>query len=584
MNTIQELFHLCTKNEKKPYSCIKYLKNRYDCKSFILDIYRIQGSMGAHPASHAAAQIPIENLHLHNDWLADIYSKRGLFDILLRFYCQAIETNVTQNRGQDGSGSILSIKPGQQILERNTISLIKDFLEVRFTISFAGKKSLFLGNETKDLVSDLEHAVNSFISKVNSEKEEIQSYVEISKNHNAIQQELKKNNWTTFIGNDSKLARVSGTDDRPLSTEKGAISFHSPASLQRKIHLPDGSSVTGMIIPEGITLITGGGFHGKSTLLQAITKGIYPHIPGDGREFVVTRNDALPIRAEEGRSVRSIDISPFISNLPTGIDTRFFSTDRASGSTSQAAAIRESIDAGSQLLLFDEDRTAVNFMIIDKRMRELVGKENEPINPLVNTIRPIYKKQGVSFILVVGGIGEFLDRADCVISMKSYMPNDVTKEAKILCQNEVIDDEGVSEWLSSPPRYLAVSNLNPVYINKRLAKTIPTRIKPDRLSPWRLEYGEDILDLHHMEQLVDSGQTMTIGLVFYAMRKHLEKAKQHIGVNELVNLVFEDIEKEGLDILPTLNKVRNGFSVSIRPLDVLSAINRLRSLKILNEI
>lgn len=71
-----------------------------------------------------------------------------------------------------------------------------------------------------------------------------------------------------------------------------------------------------MGIPEGVTLIVGGGFHGKSTLLQALERGVYHHIAGDGREMVITRQDAVKVRAEDGRNIEKVNISAFINNLP----------------------------------------------------------------------------------------------------------------------------------------------------------------------------------------------------------------------------------------------------------------------------
>ena len=62
----------------------------------------------------------------------------------------------------------------------------------------------------------------------------------------------------------------------------------------------------------------------------------------------------MQVRAEDGRPVTGLDISPFINNLPRGRDTCQFSTEDASGSTSQAANIMEALEAEATSLLVDE--------------------------------------------------------------------------------------------------------------------------------------------------------------------------------------------------------------------------------------
>ncbi len=231
-----------------------------------------------------------------------------------------------------------------------------------------------------------------------------------------------------FIANGAILPRESGVSEKPLT--QGALPFLAPPSLEIEVELPNQGKIKGLGIKKGITLITGGGFHGKSTLLKALERGIYNHIPGDGREGVVTLESAVKIRAEDGRFIASTDISPFISNLPFNLDTQKFSTPNASGSTSQAANIIEALESKSKLLLLDEDTCATNFMIRDKRMQTLIHKEDEPITPFIDRVKELYTSFGVSTILVLGGCGDYLEVADTVIMMKNYKPLDVTLPAK----------------------------------------------------------------------------------------------------------------------------------------------------------
>ena len=176
------------------------------------------------------------------------------------------------------------------------------------------------------------------------------------------------------------LPRRSGVDDRPLEGG-GVVPFRSPESLRVVLQAPNAGSVPGMGVPVGVTLVVGGGFHGKSTLLRALEAGVYNHRPGDGRERVVSDPDTVKVRAEDGRAVAGVDISAFIDGLPLGQDTHHFTTPNASGSTSQAATIVEALESGAHALLVDEDTSATNFMLRDRRMQSLVPKDAEPITP-----------------------------------------------------------------------------------------------------------------------------------------------------------------------------------------------------------
>ena len=194
--------------------------------------------------------------------------------------------------------------------------------------------------------------------------------------------------------------------------------------------LPHAGKIQGMGIKKGITLIVGGGYHGKSTLLKALELGVYNHIAGDGREYVITDDTAMKIRAEDGRSIKKVDISMFINDLPNGKDTSAFCTEDASGSTSQAANVVEAMEAGAETFLIDEDTSATNFMIRDELMQRVVNREDEPITPFIDRIRELYEQYGISTILVAGSSGSYFHVADCIVQMNRYKPQEITAFAK----------------------------------------------------------------------------------------------------------------------------------------------------------
>jgi len=295
----------------------------------------------------------------------------------------------------------------------------------------AGRR--ILGNRAADLLTGEIPAIAGKALAFRSLPEgAAESFVNAVENHHHLRSQLEARSLAAFVPDGAVLPRGHGASERPLTD--GVVPFESPASLRVSLsllHPGDGPrEIHGMGIPEGVTLIVGGGFHGKSTLLQALARSVVPHVPGDGRELVVTRGDAVTIRAEEGRAVSSVDVSPFIRELPGGRPTTAFTTDNASGSTSQAASIVEALEAGSRLLLMDEDTSATNLMIRDARMQALVAREAEPIVALLDRVRELFEDHSVSTILVMGGSGDYLDAADTVIQLADYRPREVTAQAR----------------------------------------------------------------------------------------------------------------------------------------------------------
>jgi predicted ABC-class ATPase len=374
----------------------------------------------------------------------------------------------------------------------------------------------------------------------------------------------------SFIANGSILPRRSGISDLPLSRQT-AVEFISPPELEISLDTLHSGSIRGMGIPEGITLIIGGGFHGKSTLLSAIERGIYNHIPGDGREFSVSVDSCVKIRAEEGRSVKKVNISSFISNLPLKKNTEKFSTTNASGSTSQAANIIEALECRSRLLLLDEDTSATNFLIRDSVMQKIVPKTKEPITPFIDRVKNIYNDLGTSSVLVMGGSGDYFSVADTVIMMDTYRPFLVTEKAK-----EAINYAAEVRAIESGKNFTGITQRCPIpsSIDPYLGRKV--RIRARGLG--HIVFGAMDIDLSAVEQIVSTSQVNTVpGIIVYALRKGYID-----GINtimDILDLVFFDIEKKGLDVLSGYDGHPGSFAYA-RKFEVAAAINRLRSLQI----
>jgi predicted ABC-class ATPase len=567
----------------QPFHTIQKLRGCYHFPRFELSFIKMQGSPGANPASIASIKIPLQDSEIPEEYFKSAECKLALADFLIRRFRHGIDRFAQQNRGKDGSGSFGTIALSQKMLNRDSVLFGGDAVELRFIISLPAKEhGVFDAEQAWIMLSrELTAIVDAtfFYQRYEEPTQTLlQQFVDVQTTRAGIIRFMRQHGLIAFINNGARLPRLSGIDDRP-SACKSVNAFHSPASLQIDIPLPDGRSISGMGIKEGITCITGGGYHGKSTLMQAILAGVYAHIPGDGREYVVTRKDAFFIRAEEGRSIRNVDISPFIGDLPNGLKTACFSSDNASGSTSQAANIVEAIESGSHLLLFDEDTCATNFLVRDELIKKILDAAQEPIKPLYSTVRSLWQQHRISMIFVVGGLGYFLQKADTCLLMDHYHCRDITAQVRDRLGPIVDDDLPVADFAQS--RRLDADNFDPSYINQRLNKTVPKRIKDLRGAPRQLEYGMDLIDLEAVAQIAEAPQILAIGYCLLALRTQL---KQPGDRPETIRFWIDRLENElnnhGLDFL---EPDYPGTLSMPRKYEIAAAINRIRSLRIFQE-
>jgi predicted ABC-class ATPase len=413
MTNREHLRQLLLQLDGRGYKAYKEIKGSYTFTNFSLIIDRVQGDPFASP-SQLRVQVP-QSIADFPPNLYQTYSREiALRDYLTRQFDKEAR-DVSSRRGTGKSGLIAIVQVGQAILDRTSAFVSDEIVEVRFVVGLPARGRNILGRQAVEMLcEDIPEIVDKALKYSSLDKKKIQQQVETLEDADWLRQQLPQQGLVAFIPDGAILPRRSGVDERPMLTD--AVPFKSPATLQVEFTCPNRGLVTGMGIPTGVTLIVGGGYHGKSTLLKAIELGVYNHIPEDGRELVVTHPAAMKIRAEDGRSIAGVDISPFINQLPQDRSTRQFSTTNASGSTSQAANIMEALEAGAQLLLVDEDTAATNFMIRDRRMQQLIAKDKEPITPFIDKVRQLYTDYGVSTILVMGGSGDYFDVADTVIA------------------------------------------------------------------------------------------------------------------------------------------------------------------------
>lgn len=430
MNQSQDLKRLLESVDHKSYPAYKSAQGSYDFKDYILSIDHVQGDPFASP-SKVSVFVPRKINAFPSEYTDRPWKKTALEDYLLRCFSQEISRFNFKAKGSGKSGLIATSRPGQEVLERTACECTDSGITARFEVGFpAFGRTINSGELIKILFDFLPGCVRNVFIYKNRDPKQVRSVIELAEDQEFIRNELKRLNLVSFAADGSVLPRETGISDRPM---KGSVPFMSPASLSMTLNLPHHGPIRGMAVHRGITLIVGGGYHGKSTLLKALENGVYNHIAGDGREYVITDETAVKLRAEDGRSINNVDISLFINDLPNGRDTSRFSSEDASGSTSQAAAVIEGIEAGAAAFLIDEDTSATNFMLRDELMEKIVSRDKEPITPFIERARELYEKAGISTILVAGSSGAYFYIADTVIQMDSYRPCDITEQVKKAC-------------------------------------------------------------------------------------------------------------------------------------------------------
>ncbi|AEH44644.1 ABC transporter, ATPase, predicted [Thermodesulfatator indicus DSM 15286] len=542
------------------YGAYKELKGVYQFSEGTLFIDKVQSDPFA-PPSLLRLKIPGDLAQIPSHFYNNPSRKVGL-ENYLAYKASQLAQKFSRKIGTGKGGLIKVHGPGQEILPRTALELDDNGgIELRFFVGLPAAGRRILAKEAQKILLDYLPKLAKALCYPELDHTFLKAFVEINEDADFLRDRLKALGLIAFVADGSILPRASGIDPKPA---KNAVPFKAPDSLAVEIDLPNRGRVRGLGIRPGVTLIAGGGFHGKSTLLRALELGIYNHIPGDGRELVVTSPLAVKIRAEDGRKITGVDISPFINNLPLGLDTKSFTTDCASGSTSQAANIMEALELFADVLLIDEDTSATNFMIRDLRMQMLVSKEKEPITPFLDRVRELYEIFGVSSILVIGGCGDYLDVADTVIVMDNYLPKDATIEARNIIQKYPSNrlKEDVPPFKKPNSRYF-------------LPESFPKVSKsPKAKSRDTVLWGKEVIDLSAVEQIVSVDQTRAISL---ALPLLAEQIKQGKNLLEGLNFIEMTVKTKGLKCLSGMPR---GDLAFFRPMELAAALNRLRSLRV----
>lgn len=578
--------------DHRSYPAYKDLRGSYDFGDYILNIDHVQGDPFAAPSAVSVDLSP-SRAAFPPAFLSPAHRRTALEDFLVRLFGSAVYQYSKKAHGSGKSGLMAVSRPGQEILERSACTVNPDgSLSFRMEIGFPANGRTINSRELDKILFDfLPACVRYSLFYRSIDKRRIKAAVDLADDQAFIREELKKRGLCAFVADGSILPRESGVSELPL---KNAIPFSSPESLRVEMDLPHAGRITGMGIRRGITLIAGGGYHGKSTLLRALERGVYNHITGDGREFVVTDDTAMKIRAEDGRSIVRDDISLFISNLPGGRDTVRFSTENASGSTSQAAAVVEAVEAGAHVLLIDEDTSATNFMVRDELMQRVIAPDKEPITPFIDRARQLYEENGISTILALGSCGAWFYPADCILQMDEYRPLDITKKAKDAAsafdREKLPFADGPAAASSAydsgrtgngslagdaDARKISVLSTRRIPLSDRAYLSDRVKTKTMGLDGFVIDH--QTVDLRCVEQIVDAEQNACLAQCLIYARRHLMDGRKTLP--EIADAILGLIRDQGPGAAAEGSYVRTGYAAP-RKAEICAMLSRWRGLQI----
>ncbi|MBR5421180.1 MAG: ABC-ATPase domain-containing protein [Lachnospiraceae bacterium] len=562
---MKRLEQLLYDTDHKSYPAYKSLAGSYQFPGFTLSIDHVQGDPFAAPSALSVHMSAAQH-GIPKEYYESSHRRIMLSDYLLRGVYRILGSYSHRAKGSGKSGTLSVSCPHQEVLERSALGIdpVSGALILRFSAGFPAAGRTTLSMELKKMLMEYVPAcVKQTLVYSSLSAAELTKWIGLADDQKALRDRLSEAGLVAFVADGSVLPRASGVDDRPL---KDAVRFESPAEGRVSLPLPGGRSISGLGIKKGITLIVGGGYHGKSTLLKALERGVYDHIPGDGREYVITEDTAMKLRSEDGRSVKQLDISAFIQNLPNGRDTKCFSTEDASGSTSQAANTVEAVLSGSRTLLIDEDTSATNFMVRDALMQSVIHPEQEPIIPFIGRMRQLFAEHEVSTILVAGSSGAFFSVADHILQMKVYRPLDITETAKKAAVGETAPAECAALPLWKDTRIPLP--------NREITEAKKVKVRGSGTDS--VSVGHESVELRFVEQVVDNEQTNLLASMLRMLEERYFNGRDSLPC--CVDALYKAFLKNGFSAAAA-GRIPGNLAF-VRRQELMAMVNRYRALRL----
>ena len=586
MKSAADLSQLLERIDHRGYPAYKDIRGSYQFRGYMLSIDHVQGDPFAAP-SKVSVSVQGRVSGFPKALYENPARRIALQDELLRQFGYQAEKAAFKAKGSGKSGLISVSRPGQEILERSGCEIhpVTGDILLRMEVGLPANGRTINGREAIKIFFELIPAcVQKALYYQSLDSARLERIAELADDQSYIRRILSEKSLCAFVADGAVLPRESGISQKPM---KGAVAFKAPESLAVRMNLPYGGEIRGMGIPKGVTLIVGGGYHGKSTLLEALERGVYNHIIGDGREYVITDDTAVKIRAEDGRSIRGVDISMFINGLPNGKDTKHFDTEDASGSTSQAANVIEAMEAGSKVLLIDEDTSATNFMIRDELMQSVVSRDSEPITPYIDRLRELYEIYGISSIIVAGSSGSYFHKADHILQMRQYVPDEITAFAKLKAAEFPLTLEKAPACEApSFDRKPHGSREKTVGFKSGSADSGRHGKSPERpgertkikvFGKDSVQLNRETIDMRYVEQLVDGEQLMALGYLLNYAQKHYMNGQR--SMVQIVEELIHVLESGNLKAVCESSYLPAGLAMP-RKQEIFACFNRYRKLNI----
>jgi predicted ABC-class ATPase len=541
MRDKKEFFGLLKELDGQPIESYQQIVGDYDFTRYVIK---------CHPFRVKDAEIlPLFSIRVPQT-IAEIPSvliespirRTALEDYLLRAFSAEVDKLASFDMTGLAKRNIVVTSPEQKILPRNTILVTGEYVELRVAIQLPLQQTLVDGVVTyavdgvrmQEILFDelMESVVNSLLY-CNMDAEDVELFVQSMDNADRLRQHLNASGQVAFLAEGSLLDRAELSD---LPDYEHAVPLGLADGLGEPVDTPYAGTVNGLVVPSGLTVILGEADGGRIELMDALAQGIYNHVNGDGREHCVTVPDAVEIISEPGRSVQNVDLSAFYRE---DVSKQHFSSDWADSFDSQAASLMEALEAGSRVLLIDEQTSCPTFLGTDSRLDEVLGEPSHI--SLAARARQMVDELGISIVIAGSNlVAEYIPVADTVLQVSQSVVSDVTAVTKELDVSPAAVAPSIQlSSLLSRLRWIMPSSIDPSIGHE----DVFVKVDEDGL----MQFGRIIMDAEDISQLVSLDQLRAIGLTFYYLK--LRYVDEGYSLREILDLVDRDISNEGLNAL-----------------------------------
>ena len=574
MKDKKEFYNLLTELDGQPYTEYQQLVGDFDFARYVIKCSAVDFDVEDAIEPVFTVRVPQTIAELPEYLFDSPVRRTAMEDLLLRRMAGNIDRIANYDHNGVARRHIRISEPNQKILPRNALLLTKEYIEVRFVITMPIQHIIVDGEPMVSIdgamaqqifFEDLPEIIGNSLLYCNIDIAAADEHVNNMEDADRLRQHLGASGSVCFVADGALVTRIDG-QDAPDYERLSPVEIDE--TLVEEVEVPHGGAIRGLAIPNGLTLILGESNSGRVDIMDAIAQGIYNHVPGDGREHVVTVADAVNIRSEVGRSIQQVDISPFASSLADGGNPAAYSAKSAGSFTSQAASTVEALEAGARVLLFDEHSSSSTFLSSDTRVSSLLGESSR--NTMAARARQMVDELGISMIVAGSSlIAEFIPIADKVLKVENFCVSDITEQAKALdiVPSTPADGSVNLSSMLSRSRWAMPSSIDPSIGREDLV--IETEDADF------LQFGRSIVDLDAIRQIADADQARAIGFVlYYAKLRYMDEG---YPLREILDLVDRDLSNEGLN---TLVRDVRGDLARPRRYEVAAALNRLPAFRV----